>query len=555
MLRLKICLAITCSVLIFLACNNQARKTDAILKKAESVMDDRPQDALALLDSISNTKNMDAAQNNLYNLLMVQAKDKNYKDIKGDTAIFRVKEYYINNNTIDKGALASFYAGRVLREMGDHENAMLAFLDAETHSKELDDENLKGMIQFQIGALYYKDMSNNQAAIARYRDAERIFRTIGNYKSEIASLNMLGGCFLINNENDSAFYYYDKGIELANKYNDVVEQMNIRQNMGIAFLNVKDMENAKQYLNLALQYASDKSKQAQVYLNLARVFIAESERDSAIYYTNKSLELINHEKNNSLSLTAHNLLTAIEYGNGDYEKALEYCMEYIKILKSHFKDREDQRLLEIQNKYDYEQIQNINNQLTIEKQWILLIGLFVVVCALIVLLYYYRKLGVSEKKLLEAGQKIDLFTEMVQGNKETNNMLKKALYLQFDIQKKAALLEGYLREDERKQGEKLLKKFNEIVYGQENLDWSKLYQSMNEVQDGFFDKMRKKYPELDESEFKICWLSYADFSNTEISIIMKQSINTIQTKKSAIRKKIGVKEYGNLVEFLDENVK
>ena len=35
---------------------------------------------------------------------------------------------------------------------------------------------------------------------------------------------------------------------------------------------------------------------------------------------------------------------------------------------------------------------------------------------------------------------------------------------------------------------------------------------------------------------------------------MEQSINTITSKRSSIRKKIGVKDYGNIVDYLDSNV-
>lgn len=138
-------------------------------------------------------------------------------------------------------------------------------------------------------------------------------------------------------------------------------------------------------------------------------------------------------------------------------------------------------------------------------------------------------------------------------DKKEDSFRNKLLH-HFDILKKSALLEGFLREDEKKHGEKLLKKFNEIVYNQASLDWDLLYQTMNELHDGFFDSLREAFPQLDESEFRICCLIYSDFTNAEISIIMEQSINTITSKRSSIRKKIGVKDYGNIVDYLDSNV-
>ena len=77
---------------------------------------------------------------------------------------------------------------------------------------------------------------------------------------------------------------------------------------------------------------------------------------------------------------------------------------------------------------------------------------------------------------------------------------------------------------------------------------------MNQLYKGVPDTIRKKYPQLDEIEIRICCLEYAGLSNNEISIILEFSINTIQMKKSVIRKKLEIEGYGNIVEFFHKNL-
>ncbi|HCK24230.1 MAG TPA: hypothetical protein DHW31_05475, partial [Bacteroides graminisolvens] len=101
----------------------------------------------------------------------------------------------------------------------------------------------------------------------------------------------------------------------------------------------------------------------------------------------------------------------------------------------------------------------------------------------------------------------------------------------------------------------LLRKFNEIVYGQDTLNWERLYRVMNDLYDGFFDRLREKFPFLEEDEFRICCLTYTQFSGSEISIIMGLSINTIQMKRSVIRKKLQIPSNGNIPHFLDAVLK
>lgn len=123
----------------------------------------------------------------------------------------------------------------------------------------------------------------------------------------------------------------------------------------------------------------------------------------------------------------------------------------------------------------------------------------------------------------------------------------------FDILSKAATLEKY-KIGNSQQDSRLINKFNEIVYGQTSLNWDKLYDTMNEIHDRLFDRLKLKYPTLDDNEFRICCLTYAGFNCTETGIIVGFSTNTVQMKRASIRKKLGIETAGNIQEFLDAHL-
>ncbi len=75
---------------------------------------------------------------------------------------------------------------------------------------------------------------------------------------------------------------------------------------------------------------------------------------------------------------------------------------------------------------------------------------------------------------------------------------------------------------------------------------------MNGLENGELDKIRELYTQLDETEFRICCLSKAKFTNTEIAIIMNININVVQIKKTRIRKKLNIKEFENLAVFFNQ---
>ena len=550
----KFYFGIICALLLSISCNRPSRVTDRILEKAEAIVEQCPDSALVLLDSIPDARDLGKKQCCQYLLVQIQAKDKSYRDITSDTVIFDVKNYYLRTGNFNRTALASYYCGRVLQEQKNYEKAMRAYLDAEKYSKQNSNNNLNGLIQSSIGEVYYRQLLKDEA-ITRYKQANRYFHQAGNRKNEIITLNLIGNCFLLKSEQDSAFNYYHKGLALADQYNMVQEQAGIRQCMGVAYRQIGDLGQAKLFFKKGLIFPVDSLEKTRLYYNLASVSDEENHEDSARYYLERALNTMTGSKNAGLSSNIYELWSAIEEKGLNYREALEHHKIYSEYLVSILDENKNKAILEIQKKYDFQLIQRRNDQLLIGRQRVSLIAMGLFMVLILLFFIFYRQSIQNKKKLLEAEQKIFHLKELARSFDEKENSFRNILIRHFGILKKAALLEGYLREEERKKGQHLLKKFNEIVYGQEDLDWYLLYRTMNDLSNDLLDRLKKVFPQLDESEFRICCLSYAGLANTEIAIILKYSINTIQAKKSSIRKKLGIKTFGNIRDFLEVRVK
>jgi tetratricopeptide (TPR) repeat protein len=528
---------------------------DRILKKAEALVEQYPDSALILLDSIQNPQNLEKGQRYQYLLLQVQAKDKSDQDITSDTLIFKVKNYYLKAGDLNKAALSSLYSGRVLQAQKKYEKSMEAYLDAENYSRQTENVNLKGLIESSVGKVYYDQLIKDEA-IYRFKLAGRYFHQSGNYRNEIVTFNQIGNCFLLQGKNDSALVYYKKGLGLADQYGLVKEQLAIRQSIGVACRQIGDFQGAKIYFRQALSFPVDSLELARLYCNLAKVFEKEDQTDSARYYIERSLDRLPEGKNSYLAANIYKTWSSIEARDENYRGALERHKRYSKYLASILDENRNKAVLEIQKKYDLQLLQNHNEQLRTEKQRILLIASLVVLSVIILFLFSSRRSMRRKKELLEAEQKIYHLKDLAQSFKdEREDSFRSILLKHFGILTKTALMEGYLRDEERRKGQHLLKKFNKIVYGQDDLDWNTLYQLMNSLHGGFLDELRKECPQFEEAELRICCLLYAGFNNTEIAIILKYHVHTIQMKKTSIRKKLGVKTFGNIHDFLEKKVK
>ena len=103
------------------------------------------------------------------------------------------------------------------------------------------------------------------------------------------------------------------------------------------------------------------------------------------------------------------------------------------------------------------------------------------------------------------------------------------------------------------QNREMLRKISAID-GETNgelVDWGKVFEMIDSLYSGFYSKLHRQYGEqLTPKEEQIIVLMVAGFSTKEISVITGQTTSTIYVRKSSIRKKLGVPEKEDIVEFL-----
>ena len=103
------------------------------------------------------------------------------------------------------------------------------------------------------------------------------------------------------------------------------------------------------------------------------------------------------------------------------------------------------------------------------------------------------------------------------------------------------------------QNREMLRKISAID-GETNgelVDWGKVFEMIDGLYSGFYTKLHREYGEqITPKEERIIVLMVAGFSTKEISVITGQTTSTIYVRKSSIRKKLGVPEKEDIVEFL-----
>lgn len=557
-LEVNICYFIFFAFLL-LSCNNNSRKDIQLLDTVEKIVNNYPDSALVLLDSISYLNEFNKEQYNRYFLLQIQAKDKAYKDISSDSIILQIKDYYIKQNNIDKAALASFYCGRVLQENKKYKEATASFQQTVEYCNKTKDYDLLGLAQGSIGTILLKEYLKDEA-ILNLKNSAYNFNLANNNKNVIITYNNIGNAFLMKSENDSAFYYYNKGLNLAKEINDSLQMAYLTQCIGIVYREIGNYNKAMSYLKNSNKYFNRDNDKSKLNLNIGKTYFELGKADSALYYIHKALVIQEKVDDIHVFASIYKTLSKIAEMNKNYMQSLDYHKKYSEYLATIVNENKNKEILELQKKNQIERYKSENNRLKLKENSIYLSLSIIVTIAGLMALFFYRKSQINKKEalkkeneILEAEKKIYQLIEMSKSYEDKDNSIKDILLHHFDILKKVALLERYTKGDNQ-QDYRLIKVFNEIVYGQESLDWNMFYDTMNKVKSGFFERLKKKYPSLDQTEFRICCLTYIQFSCSEIGIILRLSSNTVQQKRSDIRKKLGLEAKGDIVSYLDLNL-
>lgn len=543
-------LTFLCFFIVITSCQQQSVKIEPVLQKAEVLLEQHPDSALVLLEEIPNPQSLKKLLYYRYFLLQIQAKDKSYRDITSDTLIFDIQKFYDTKDGAEQAALASFYCGRIRQEQGRHEEALEIYLDAGEYLTQSDNNNLKGLLQSAIGSIYYEQLLKEKA-IKHYKIAKNYFNQAENHKNEISVSNMVGNCLLILGKTDSAFIYYNDALALADSIEINQEQTVVREGLGVAYRELEKYGQAIHFFKQAMTFSSDSLNNAKLAANLARVYELQNKNDSAIYYLQKALTYFSGEQHSYLKANIYATWSTIAKKEKNYAEALDKYKLYNKYLAQIINDNKNNTIIEIEAKYNFQLIDSQNKQLLVGRQRMLIYFLSLLLFCVVLILWFFRRTVMREKELREAERKIVQMKEMVSKHYEKENSFRNVLIRHTEILKKTALLEGYLNENEKRKGKQWLNKFNEIVYGEQNLNWEVLYENLNNTGNGILERLRKRLPQLDNSEFRICCLFYIGFNNTEIALILNYKINTVEVKKCTIRKKLGIESRGNIRDFLN----
>jgi len=392
---------------------------------------------------------------------------------------------------------------------------------------------------------YQKAMYYTLASIQREEDTSSETQRL-----IISRYNTIGLCYQKMNNYDSAFFYYDKAMKIADKLRDTLWTGIISGNKGQIYYLQKNYSVAKSLLFFDYSVSKDGNEQPSAANSLqwvARINLIRGERDSALLQVREALRLLRSSNAYYIPYYWENVYYAaaeVHRAFGNNDSVSKYSELYANLHDSTERAVADSRLEisrikldNLQNALAIKNLQKEKEATQLRRNFVLLAIVLVAVIA-IFLLYRQRqhltyKQHIAETEVEAARQQMELFKQ---------NMIEKATLiekLQEQVQDKETTAEQMQIINELSQQTILTE-----------ADWDKFKKLFEKIYPGFFMKLKEKAIDITIAEQRMAALTRLHLTPKQMASMLGISTLSVHKTRQRLRQRLQITSENNLEETI-----
>ncbi len=258
----------------------------------------------------------------------------------------------------------------------------------------------------------FESSFNNQKSLEYYRKADQVAKSLNNDTLRAFVGQNLYKRFLLAGQNDSAYFYAHRIMNILKKSNNSDQLYRAHNNFSAYYFTNKQYELGKKHLDTATFYAEKNHKLENVktcYMNLGYYYLTAREdyKNGEKQYL-KILDLIGNDTLSEDATDAYLNLSYVYEQLNDYKQATVYLNKYIENTGMIFESKLNSQVKEAETKYEIEKVgerykrqqqELVEMQSKRQKIFIIVIALLVVVA---VLFYFFNQnVRLKEKNKLK----------------------------------------------------------------------------------------------------------------------------------------------------------
>ena len=294
-----------------------------VLDRAEAIMNERPERALEMLDSLAASGVRGKSVEARLSLLRSMALDKNAMDTADVSIVLPAVRYYGRRGDGLRKAQTYFYYGRILQNGGDGEAALEAISKAELYAERTDDLYLRGLIADSMGQ-YFEQEYEFKTAISLYLKALDYFKDVDN------SLNMrymhesLSRVYIILDNTSEALDHARVAMDIAELDGNPEDIIETSLKLAYVYYSEEQYEPAIELFDRVVDTYCNGILPQSYYMLLSQIYYSLGNMQDARLYAESLLD------DEDVAPGAYALLSRIEEADGNYKKSNEYLNELIK---------------------------------------------------------------------------------------------------------------------------------------------------------------------------------------------------------------------------------
>ena len=534
---------------VLVSCHSPQHEARQMVRRAELLADTLPDSTARLIDSVlrmpvyfSERQRMDMA------LLQAEAlfgdrgqeisplMDDDFFDGKPTLStspeLERAADYYARKKQYTKAAHAALYSGFVQQHYND-KTAMQSYKDAEHYGGMAGDSIAVAQAQYWIGRMLYYD-GMEQEALAPLKAAEQCFGK--QYAEKALIQNLIAACYTLQSNYNNSEIWLQKSLLNAEKAKCEKVKRKALNGLAVLYRLQSNYDLAIEYLRqIAEETDLSNNEKSLLILNLGKTFAVQGKTDSAALYYQQLEEILpSVSVKSETKVSAYGALSRFAENQGDKSKALEWREKHENVLFDVMSQQQEQVIYSIQRQYDYETMQNIlNRKIILRHRIILVISILLFVSAIIILLLQYRhKQMLKEEE--EMKQQIDAMKQDLRQTVKSSVMDEEVvLRLRMILTAQRTTKQA---KDPKNEWRPLVL---QVMNGKKNL-FEAAQTSVEMAYPNLYAIITEKYPNLTETEAKICLLSFCDISNAEMAELLGLRLNTVNQNRSTLRKKLNL---------------
>ena len=273
-------------ILSLSACHDGGNAT-TLLHQADSLMQEFPDSALSLLESISHPEKLSGSERADYAIFLTRARTKLYVHESSDSLIRFAVDYYKRSWNNERKMQAYYYRGCVYRDMRCMDLAVKDFLQAlKVIPKESE--------YLYLGAIYenlagcYAEQNLYKDAMHAHHKAHEIYIKQKKDDGLFYAVRGIGYVFMLQHQLDSALVYYQEALDIAENIGEDYYKSLILGELGILYSEEGESQKANQYISASISSAPAGTSLFTEYLWKGRILRNLHQIDSARYYLNRS---------------------------------------------------------------------------------------------------------------------------------------------------------------------------------------------------------------------------------------------------------------------------